>query len=90
MSGSFVYLICSLKATYLYYVIDQWVAEHPVQVYALILQNVLEEQEQIEKHWNNLNFFIRWDWSLFYDEARNQNFSFLFIFTDINGAVAGY
>lgn len=31
---------------YLHYVIDQRVAEHPVQVDALILQNVLEKQKK--------------------------------------------
>lgn len=34
----------SLTSAYLHYVIDQRVAEHPVQVDALILQNVLEKQ----------------------------------------------
>lgn len=42
---SFVYGALSLTATYLHYVIDQRVAEHPVQVDALILQDVLEEQQ---------------------------------------------
>lgn len=47
-SGSCVYRVRSLKATHLHDVIDQRVAEHPVQVYALVLQNVLEEGEQIK------------------------------------------
>ncbi len=38
----------SLTATYLHYVVDQRVAEHPVQVDALILQDVLEKQKQIK------------------------------------------
>lgn len=39
-------VVYSLASTYLYYVIDQRVAEHPVQVDALILQNVLEKQTE--------------------------------------------
>lgn len=36
----------SLTTTYLHYVIDQRVAEHPVQVDALILQNVLVKKKK--------------------------------------------
>lgn len=43
----FVYRAFSPGLTYLHNVIDQRITEHPVQVNALVLQNVLEKKEQI-------------------------------------------
>lgn len=55
--GLSVCRVSGLKATYLHDVIDQRVAEHPVQVDALVLQNVLEKARADRKNncWNVSN-----------------------------------